>query len=320
MINGFDIPKIYLADFTFFNSKLNNSDYFYAIIDGKQRLLSIFNFIENKIKLNKDIIYYKNTTLDLGGLTYKDLLIQYPEIVEEFENYNLSIISVITDEDNKIEEMFVRLNRGKSLTGSEIRSAMQGPIPKMINELAEHNFFNSKIKFEVKRKLEQNLVAKLIIIESNLGFTSTKKKDIDDFVLKNKNKEVSDFIELRSSIKSNLDTMSSIFQNKDPLLKSSGPIVLYYWLAKNKKSESLIHFRDFLSQFEKFRLKKLKDPDFFSIKNSEIAEKPWRVIADNISKYSYAIRSINDQKSMKLAFEILKESFELYINSKTQLD
>ena len=45
IINGFDVPKIYLADFTFMNTVLNRANKKYAIIDGKQRFETIFDFL-----------------------------------------------------------------------------------------------------------------------------------------------------------------------------------------------------------------------------------------------------------------------------------
>src|SRR5690349_19180027 len=44
ILNGFDVPKFYLADFTKSRSALNRARKPYAIIDGKQRFESIFSF------------------------------------------------------------------------------------------------------------------------------------------------------------------------------------------------------------------------------------------------------------------------------------
>src|SRR5687768_59510 len=52
ILNGFDIPKIYIADFTYVDTHLNVNRKPYAIIDGKQRLEAIFDFFDNRIVLN----------------------------------------------------------------------------------------------------------------------------------------------------------------------------------------------------------------------------------------------------------------------------
>jgi hypothetical protein len=52
ILNGYDVPKIYMADFTWGDSDLNKRKVQYAIIDGKQRLESIFDFFDGNVVLN----------------------------------------------------------------------------------------------------------------------------------------------------------------------------------------------------------------------------------------------------------------------------
>src|ERR1700722_8575376 len=49
ILNGFDLPKLYVADFTWMDSKLNEKQLPYAIIDGKQRFEAIFDFFDGAI-------------------------------------------------------------------------------------------------------------------------------------------------------------------------------------------------------------------------------------------------------------------------------
>ena len=97
IINGFDVPKLYLADFQFGQSKLNEAKCPYAIIDGKQRLEAVFDFFEYKIVLGKDFNYRRDPSLKLGGLSLKDLRQSHPRVAEEFENASLDIMSVIAE-------------------------------------------------------------------------------------------------------------------------------------------------------------------------------------------------------------------------------
>src|SRR3989337_25066 len=57
ILNDYDIPKIYLADFTYGNTPLNISNKAYAIIDGKQRFEAIFDFFDAKLVLEQDFKY-----------------------------------------------------------------------------------------------------------------------------------------------------------------------------------------------------------------------------------------------------------------------
>ncbi len=150
-MNGFDVPKFYVADFTYADSKLNKKKLPYAIIDGKQRFEAIFDFFDGKITLNEDFVLHENQALKLGGLGYLDLTKNYSDIAEVFDNYHLSVMSVITESEALINELFVRLNRSKPLTGAEIRNAMAGPAPEIIRRIAKHEFFSDFISFQVKR-------------------------------------------------------------------------------------------------------------------------------------------------------------------------
>src|SRR5579864_94822 len=80
ILNGYDIPKLYMADFTWGDSKLNRKKLPYAIIDGKQRLEAIFDFYDGRVVLNQGFVYSEDPDLELGGLSYKDLVNRYPNV------------------------------------------------------------------------------------------------------------------------------------------------------------------------------------------------------------------------------------------------
>ena len=66
----------------------------YAIIDGKQRLEAIFDFFDGKVVLNEDFELSKDKSLNISRLGYKDLKQNYADVAEEFDNFNLSVMSV----------------------------------------------------------------------------------------------------------------------------------------------------------------------------------------------------------------------------------
>src|SRR5262249_11507083 len=151
-------------------------------IDGKQRFEAMFDFYMDQLTLDNEFKFEGDDTLKLGGLSYKDLKSEYPKVASKFDNFNLSVVSVITDEENKINELFVRLNRNKTLTGAEIRAAMQGMVPKLIDRIASHKFFTININFTTKRKQDHNVAAKLLLLEFRGTFVDTKKVQLDRFV------------------------------------------------------------------------------------------------------------------------------------------
>jgi len=70
ILNGYDVPKVYIADFTWRGSPLNLKKLPYAIIDGKQRFEAIFDFFDGKIVLNDGFVFLEDPSKKLGGLGY----------------------------------------------------------------------------------------------------------------------------------------------------------------------------------------------------------------------------------------------------------
>lgn len=347
IINRFDIPKIYIADFTFSSAntaELNPTRKSYAIIDGKQRLEAIFDFIENKVTLNEDFVYLDDKTLKLGGLNYRDLKSKHPKIASKFDNFPLSVMSVITDQEGMINELFIRLNNSKPLTGSELRNAMKGLVPKLIGEIAEHSFFKQNIRFTIARAQDLNTAAKLLLIEFRGKFVNIKKVDLDRFVLEAQDAETSNFksAELRASF--TLALMNKSFGEKDSLLKNSGVVPVYYWLFRTYKEEYKA-VRPFLVDFEARRmeyLKRQKSSGFKSpsalksLKNDVINGvsevyinqtilKTFEIDFNDLShtmnyeQYQNGLRNPNDQSGLQSVYEALEREFITYTRGQASL-
>ena len=58
----YNIPKFYLADFTYVSTGLNHKGKKFAVIDGKQRFESIKNFYDGKLLLNPDFGDQRSST------------------------------------------------------------------------------------------------------------------------------------------------------------------------------------------------------------------------------------------------------------------
>lgn len=247
IINGYDIPKIYMADFTYRNTPLNLSKLPYAIIDGRQRFEAIYDFFENRLSLNSDIIYQKDSSIQLAGLFYSDLRKNFPKVASDFEDYSLQVMSVITDDEARINDLFVRLNKSKPLNGAEIRNAMQGVIPQLNRAIAKHQFFEDRVRFQRRRAQDQNAAAKLLLIEYNGSFVDTKRTQLDRFVKTGLKAETdaSTLVRAKDRVTKYLDDMLKVFVPNDPLLTSEGltysRILLVYsifWPSGQHKSFS----------------------------------------------------------------------------------
>lgn len=309
ILNGYDVPKIYMTDFTVGVVKLNKKSLPYAIIDGKQRLEAIFDFADGKLVLDDEFTFQPDPRLKLAGLGYPELSKLYPEVANIFSNWPLSVVHVVTDEQEKIEELFVRLNRSKPLTGAEIRNAMAGPVTELTRFLVRHELFESSISFPKKRAQDKNAATKILMFEFNGKLMETKKASLDRFTVharrEQAKKESKEKIELSSRrVIDTLDRMSEIFLPKDPLLRSAGVFPVYYWFVRENDTKHDQYVREFLNAFERTRKG-----------NREIASTPASAAnADSeLLTFDRFNRSTDDERSHQERNRILTRRFREYL-------
>jgi len=185
VLNSYDIPKIYLSDFTYANTPLNESNKPYAVIDGKQRLETFFEFFEDKLPLGDTPVWFGKQEVTLTGLYLSNLRQQYPDLAIRFEDFRPTVMSVISDQEEDVNDLFVRLNLTVPVSGPERRNAMRGPIPPLVRELSEHEFFDVCIRFSTDRGQDLNSAAKMLLVEFRRQLVTTKKRDLDRFVKDN---------------------------------------------------------------------------------------------------------------------------------------
>jgi len=312
VINGFDIPKLYIADFTFGPSVLNEKRRPYAVVDGRQRFEAFFQFLKDEFPLNKSAIVEDHPELRIGGLTYSQLKSLHPDVARRVEDFSPVVMSIITDDKERIAEMFVRLNSGEAANSAERRNAKPGLVPDLIRELTSHPFFSNRIKFNTARMAEFNLAAKLLLIEHRGAFVDTKASNLDRFVMEAARETgalfdgdpsdeqveaheaaVASYESSFNNCVSVLEDMSAIFETKDPLLNSAGHIPVYYKVLQDYPQVG-DNFRDFLLAFTA-----AVDA---SRENSRRGQ--GRVDPELLVYYTFG-RTTNDQRSLRERYRII---------------
>lgn len=253
VLNKYDVPKIYVADFTYSDTPLKENKKPYAIIDGKQRFMIFFEFFSDRLKLDTTPVQYEEKTLTLTGLNYSELKNKYYSLAKLFEDYVPAVMSVISDNLEEVQELFIRLNLNVSISGPERRNAMPGPLPILIRRLSVHAFFRENATFPINRGQDLNAAAKFLLMEDRGGFVNTKKQDLDRFVRSKTQVDPSDLDAVYVNAASNLDKMAKVFSKKDPLLKTQAQITVYYWLIRKYTNEDPSQVHKFLIDFESQR-------------------------------------------------------------------
>lgn len=293
ILNGYDIPKIYIADFTYVSSALNTAKKSYAVIDGRQRFESFFDFFDDRYYLAETFVFLEDQSLRLHGLNYSELKSRHPKVASRFENFNLSVMSVITDDEARINDLFVRLNRSKPLSGAEVRNAMSGDVPAMIRKIADHVFFTDKVAFNANRKQDQNAAAKLLLLEHRGALVDTKKFNLDRFVkeaIKTENTAIGAAADRVIKV---LDHVAPFFANHDPGLKLATGLPVYYWYFRNNLPDESVAQK--IREFEDARrMNKRK-----AVTGSE------KDIDEELQGYDYFNRSPDDATSHERRYQVL---------------
>ncbi|MFM1704146.1 DUF262 domain-containing protein [Aeromonas salmonicida] len=230
IINRYDIPKIYFHKFE--RSEARKTGHEYAIIDGRQRLEAIWQFIDGKFALREDITYLRDPSIRIGGLTYNDLNSKHSKIKNRFDSTNLPIVVIETDDIELIEDMFSRLNEASPLNAAEKRNAYGGDVVAAINKISKKDFFKQKVKFSNRRYQHKEVAVRLLFLqhclESMPRLYDTKKVYLDRFAKDYKSADKSYVSKIFKKCNDTLSSLESIFIDNDPLLSSQSVIPIYY--------------------------------------------------------------------------------------------
>jgi hypothetical protein len=305
MINRFDVPKFYVADLALLPQSLFSQGKTHAVIDGKQRFETLFEWFSGALKLNDDFVYLEEPLINAAGLNRTELSEAYPDLAARVENFPLAVMNVVAEDQEQIDQLFIRLNQSQPLTGAETRNAMEGEAPGVIRDLADHRFFKYTIRFSVKRGGDLNTAAKVLLLEFTGDFVDMKRRPLDAFV-----KELAregqlaagkpDALKMAAERASSVfDRMADTFYKRDWLLATQGQVPVYYWLVRNAGPGPDI--RDFLSEFESER----------ETNRQLIKEMGTTGPIDlELLQYDQFNRSVNDRQSLHGRYQILRRRYE----------
>jgi hypothetical protein len=238
LLNGYDIPKIYMAKLA------DGGPFDYAVIDGKQRISTILGFINDEFSLESDF-EYSGQDLELsdrpsGNQKFSNFTERAKEV---FKGVQLSVVTVEDADDEDIESLFARLNNGEPLNSAEQRNAIGGDMAALIRDFADRPFFKTKVKFSNKRFSHREVSCKLLYMEWQRIKTNQphcpdlKKKYLDNFVKDNRVLNQADKEKLTRETDLRLKDLSKCFEdNSTELSKQSYPqyFLLFLRFAQDK--------------------------------------------------------------------------------------
>lgn len=274
ILNDYDIPKLYFHLLSNIQRK-EQGNFDYSIIDGRQRIETIWSFANDEFPLSDEFIYLDDQSIKASGLTYSELGLSYPKLKIRFDSFTLPITCIETEDIELIEEMFSRLNEAVPLNATEKRNAIGGPMAEYIRELSNHSFFSKRVKFSDNRYQHREVVTKLLFIEFSILFQhkiiDTKKPYLDNMVKQYKEGEINKLNEIEKNTLKVIDQMDKKFEDNDNLLRTQSVVPIYYLVLRtaikngeidNFSRDKIIEFHSCVDENKKIASKDIASANF----------------------------------------------------------
>lgn len=205
------VPPIFLAEDEYGK---------YSVIDGKQRITSIFNFIENK----QQLVNLEKFDL-LENLTFLEL----PSQMQNFLKIrpNLRVITLLKQSDPKLKyEVFNRLNTGgdKALPQEIRNSAYEGNLNDSLVKLSANSFLRNQLNISTeKERLRSKIYKEMRDVEYVLrfftlneyweSFSGNMRNEMDRYMIEHNQVQDLDIPLLESTFNKSIELCQKIYGN-----------------------------------------------------------------------------------------------------------
>ena len=165
----------------------------YDVVDGKQRLEAIVDFIQNKISLTTyfaedEFIDTNNqaTASEIAGLTFDEIKAknkEFPDYIRQFWTYSLNVEYLYEQNEELVASVFDRLNRnGEPLTRQELRNAkyVNSELLKVLAELTTCDFWKQKLtRLKSVRMEDVEFISELFFVVIEEAILDSSQDTID---------------------------------------------------------------------------------------------------------------------------------------------
>lgn len=178
VLRGYPIPLIYLH---YAKRKVAGYEqHGFEVIDGQQRINSLYLYIEGQFKLFDPIVdeaearfpsFIKDTPCPWGGKRFEELS---PELQSQLLDTALSVVLIETDVPNEARDLFIRLQGGMPLNSQEKRDAWPGTFTEFVLKTGGkpqlpkypgHDFFKEVMKAKTNNRGDyRQLAAQMVML------------------------------------------------------------------------------------------------------------------------------------------------------------
>ncbi len=255
---NYPVPPVYCL-----KEAISEKDYSYSILDGKQRLTTIFDYIDGRYPLDTETpsVTIDDTVYELGGKYFTDL---DTECQQELLRFKFTIYGFEDADDDLIEEIFFRLNNSTPLSKPQKAMPLCGvENAKFIKSILSDRFFSEICQFSALQRRKSDdmctLLQAMMLLDNRYAgyeFSSISADEIMRYAASIKNNYSE---EQKNRLYDIIDYLEKVFPEKDKMLKKINiPIVMLaadtamgdgYDPVKNLYRVGPMYFRQWFSYF-----------------------------------------------------------------------
>ena len=200
------VPPVYIAESIIMQDGSADEMIVYDVVDGKQRITSILNFMNDKFRLSG-----LGIQKGLNGKKYSELS---PKIKDTLDEAVLRVIRINYDTDSLTKfDLFYRINTGSAkLSKQEVRNAMyiDKKIQAQVRAIINSEYYEGFEFAKSKRKKDQETILRCLgFVRDAMLKEDTYKNSINQFIVDLyerddvKEKHIEKFLHILSFIKNN---------------------------------------------------------------------------------------------------------------------
>lgn len=241
VLNGYPAPAIFL-----YQEITSEGRSKYSVVDGKQRLSTLFEFAENKFPVSEQA-----TLTRLRGKSFNDLEI---EVKQNFWKYQFAVEYVPSDDEGIINDIFNRINRNVSkLTPQELRHArFNGGFITTVEDLTDWMASNLPPNFpsipaRARNQMKDVEFVALLLLFLEEGVKSYRQDDLDkafndrDLAWEEQDEIESEFKQVILSIKELLDSSPKHINLSKTRLKNQADFYSFFSAIAELNREKLLN-------------------------------------------------------------------------------
>lgn len=218
ILAAYPVPDIFCL-----KEAVEGNVYSYSVLDGKQRLTTIFDYIDGKYPLDEETpaVTIDDTSHELGNKYFTDLDM---ECQQEILCFRFTIYGFEDADDDLIEEIFYRLNNSTPLSKPQKCLALMGVSnATFVKSILSDKFFSEICQFSALQRRKSDdmctLLQAMMLLDSKYNgyeYASISANEIMQYAVSIKNNYSDAQKEKLFDI---LDYLEKVFPERDKMLK-----------------------------------------------------------------------------------------------------